>query len=85
MRPAALLPVRHAAMAGRGPRRPGHRIPSGARPGGAGLPPKGGGSAVADADAPEAPLTGRGSRYAWHETAANADASVRNNPESSVR
>ena len=85
MRPAALLPVSHAAMAGRGPRRPGHRIPGGARPGGAGRPTKWGGSAVADADAPESPLTGRHSRSAWHETAANADASVRNNPESSVR
>ena len=58
MRPAALLPVSHAAMAGRGPRRPGHRIPSGARPGGAGLPTKWGGSAVADADAPEPPGAG---------------------------
>ena len=60
---------------------PGHRIPGCARPGGAGLPTKWGGSAVADAYAPGAPLTGRDSRYAWHETAANADASVRNNPE----
>ena len=30
---------------------------------------------------PGSPLTGRHSRSAWHETAANADASVRNNPK----